>query len=79
MAGSGSMGKWEASSVTDNDIRELKRAGYLSANIAHRAPEVNQVVPTLKQGKRVVFVPHFIRGLGFPLHPFVRASCSFTG
>ena len=21
---------------------------------------------------RVVFIPHFVRGLGFPLHPFVR-------
>jgi hypothetical protein len=79
MAGSGSMGKWEASSVTDNDIRELKRAGYLSANIAHRAPEANQVVPTPKPGERVVFVPHFIRGLGFPLHPFVRGLMFFYG
>ena len=60
MAGSGSMGKWKASSVTDNDIRELKRAGYLSANIAHCAPEANQVVSTPRQGERVVFVPHFL-------------------
>jgi hypothetical protein len=73
------MGKWEASSVTDNDIRELKSVGYLSANIAHRALEANQVVPTPKPGKRVVFVPHFIRGLGFPLHPFVRGLMFFYG
>ncbi|XP_044949080.1 uncharacterized protein LOC123398693 [Hordeum vulgare subsp. vulgare] len=63
-------GKWEASCVTDNDIQELKRAGYLSANEVHHAPEKGQVIPTPKQGERVVFIPNFIWGLGFLLHPF---------
>jgi hypothetical protein len=73
------MGKWEASTVTDQDIRELKLAGYLPANVFHRAPEKNQVIPTPKAGERVVFVPHFIRGLSFPLHPFVRGLMFFYG
>ena len=60
MAGSGSKGKWEASSVTNSTILELKSAGYLPANVAHRAPEAGQAIPTLRQGERVVFVPHFI-------------------
>ena len=74
MAGLGSMGKWEASSVTDNNIRELKHAVYLSANIAHHAPEANQVVPTPKPGGRVVYVPHFIWGLGFLLEICPRGN-----
>jgi hypothetical protein len=69
MAGSGSKGKWEASIVTESAIQELKSAGYLPANVAHRAPEEAQVIPTLKPGDRVVFLPHFIQGLGFPLPP----------
>lgn len=76
---SGANGKWEASIVTNKDIEELKRAGYLSADVAHRAPEKSQVVPTPKSGERVVFLPHFIRGLGFPLHPFVRGLMFFYG
>jgi hypothetical protein len=60
MAGSGSKGKWEASVITESSILELKSAGYLPADIAHRAPEAGQVIPTPRQGKRVVFLPHFI-------------------
>ena len=36
MAGSGSKGKWEASSVIEKDVKDLRSAGYLSADIAHR-------------------------------------------
>jgi hypothetical protein len=69
MDGSGANGKWEASIVTDGDILRLKQAGYLSADIAHRAPEEGQIIPTPKPGERVVFLPHFLMGLGFPCTP----------
>ena len=72
MAGSGSQGKWEASCVTEDDIQELKRTGYLSVDVAHRAPEEGQVIPMPRSGERVVFIPHYIQGLGFPRQPFVR-------
>nr|XP_020180793.1 uncharacterized protein LOC109766440 [Aegilops tauschii subsp. strangulata] len=72
MSGSGSKGNWEASCVTEKDIKELRGAGYLSADIVHGLPAKDQVLPTPKPGERVVFIPHFLRGLGFPLHPFVR-------
>ena len=71
MAGSGSKGKWEASSVTEKEIEDLWSAEYLAANIAHRLPNKGQIIPTPAAGERVVFLPHFLRGLGFPLHPFV--------
>ena len=69
MAGLGSQGKWEASCITEDDIQELKHTSYLSVVVIHRAPEEGQVVPTPWPGEQVVFIPHFIRGLGFPLHP----------
>ncbi|KAE8779087.1 hypothetical protein D1007_47912 [Hordeum vulgare] len=46
MAGSGSQIKWGISCVSDGDIQELKRCGYLAVYIVHRAPEKGQVVPT---------------------------------
>ena len=60
------------SSVKEEDITELRAAGYLAKEIAHRLPAEGQVVPTPKPTERVVFIPHFFQGLGFPLHPFIR-------
>ena len=72
MYGFGSQGKWVASSMKEKDIKELREVGYLSTDIAYRIPTKKQVIPTLEPGERVVFIPHFLHGLGFPLHPFVR-------
>lgn len=72
MFGSVSQGKWMASSVTDRNIKELWEAGYLAADITHRLPAKKQIIPTTEPNERVVFIPHFLRVLGFPLHPFVR-------
>ena len=65
--------------MTEKDIKELQEAGYLSADVAHRIPAKKQVIPTLEPGERVVFIPHFLRGLGFPLHPFVRGLMFYYG
>ena len=79
MSGSGAQGKWMASSVTEENIAELREAGYLSKDIAHRLPEEGQLLPTPRPHERVVFLPHFLRGLGFPLHPFVRGLMFYYG
>ena len=60
------------SSVTEGDIKKLRRAGYLHDDIAHRLPDEGQLIPTTEPHERVVFLTHFLRGLGFPLHPFVQ-------
>ena len=67
------------SSVKEEDITELRAAGYLAKEIAHRLSAEGQVVPTLKPTERVVFIPHFFRGLGFPLHPFVHGLMYYFG
>ena len=58
--------------VTEDKIKKLRKAGYLSKDIAHRLPEKGQLIPTPRPHERVVFLLHFLRRLGFPLHPFVR-------
>ena len=61
------------------DIQGLREARYLTAEIAHKLPIKGQVIPTPEPGERVVFIPHFLRGLGFPLHPFVRGLMFYYG
>ena len=58
--------------VTEENITKLREAGYLAADIAPRLPDAGQIVPTPEPHERVVFLTHFVRGLGFPLHSFVR-------
>ena len=60
------------STVKEKHIANLQAARYLAADIEHRLPDHGQVVPTLLPQERVMFVSHFVHGLGFPLHPFVR-------
>ena len=68
-----------ASSVAEGHIKRLRKAGYLHNNIAHRLPDEGQLIPTPGPHERVVFLPHFLRGLGFPLHPFVRGLMFYYG
>ena len=68
-----------ASSVTEGHIKKLRNVGYLSSDIAHRLPDEGQLIPTPGPHERVVFLPHFLRGLGFPLHPFVRGPMFYYG
>ena len=67
------------SSVTEGDIKQLRRAGYLPDNIAHWLLDEGQLIPTPEPHERVVFLTHFLRGLGFPLHPFVRGLMFYYG
>ena len=67
------------SSVTEGDVKKLRRAGYLHDDIAHRLPDEGQLIPTPKPHDRVVFLTHFLHGLGFPLHPFVRGLMFYYG
>ena len=67
------------SSVTEENIKELWEARYLAADIAHRLPNAGQIVPTPEPHERVVFLTHFVRRLGFPLHPFVRGLMFYYG
>ena len=51
----------------------------MSADIAHRLLAEGQIIPTPKPQERIVFLPHFVRGLGFPLQPFVHGLMFYYG
>ena len=68
-----------ASTVKEEHIAKLRAAGYLAADIAHRLPDEGQIIPTPKPHKRVVFLAHLVRGLGFLIHPFVRGLMFYYG
>ena len=75
---SGVGGKWMISSVTEGDIKKLRRAGYPPDDIAHRLPDEGQLIPTPKPHERVVFLTNFLRGLGFPSIPSSGGSSFIT-
>ena len=79
MSGSSLQGWWIPSSVTEEDIKKLREARYLTAEISHRLPTRGQVIPTPEPDESVVFVSHFLRGLGLTLDPFVRGLMFYYG
>ena len=66
-------------SVTEENITKLREAEYLATDIAHQLPDAGQIITTPQPHERVVFLAHFVRGLGFPLHPFVRGLMFYYG
>ena len=67
------------SSVMEEDVLKLRDARYLTYEISHRLPARGQVIPTPEPNESVVFVSHFLRGLGFSLDPFVRGLMFYYG
>ena len=67
------------SSVAEEDIKKLREARYLTAEISHQLPARGQVIPTPEPTKSVVFIYHFLRGLGLALDPFVRGLMFYYG
>ena len=67
------------SSITEEDIKRLREARYLIAEISHQLPSRGQVIPTPEPNESVVFVSHFLRGLGLALDPFVRGLMFYYG
>ena len=68
-----------ASSVTEEDIKKLREARYMTAEIPHWLPAQGQVIPTHEPNESVVFISHFLGGLGFSLDPFVRGLMFYYG
>ena len=48
------------SSVTEEDIKKLREARYLTAEVSHRLPTRGQVIPTPEPNENVVFISHFL-------------------
>ena len=54
-------GRWMPSSVMEEDIKKLREAKYLIAEVSHQLPGRGQVVPTPEPNEDVVFISHFLR------------------
>ena len=67
------------SSVTEEDVLKLREAKFLIGEISHRLPAQGQVFPSPQPSESVVFMSHFLRGLGFPMDPFVRGLLFYYG
>lgn len=80
-------GQWMGSNVTAGNIAELQASGYLPSpnEVKCHSPLVEDAihsssqVPEPRAGERVVFISHLIRGLGFPVHPFLQSLLYFYG
>ena len=79
MSGSSLQARWMPSSVMEEDIKKLREARYLTAEVSHWLPARGQVVPTPEPNENIVFVSHFLRGLGLTLDPFVRGLMFYYG
>ena len=49
-----------SSSVTEEDIKKLREARYLTAEISHTLPTRGQVIPAPEPNESVVFISHFL-------------------
>ena len=79
MSGSDLQGRWMPSSVTEEDVLKLREAKFSTTEIWHRFPAQRQAIPNPQPGESVVFMSHFLRGLGFPMDPFVRGLLFYYG
>ena len=79
MSGSDLQGRWVPSSVTEEDVRKLRDATYLTGKVSDRLPAHGQAIPSPQPGESVVFTSHFLQGLGFPIDPFVRGLMFYYG
>ena len=57
MYGSNLQGRWMASSVTEEDIKKLREARYLTAEIPHRLPAQGRVIPTPEPNESIYLFP----------------------
>ena len=67
------------SSVTEEDVLKLREAKFWTAEIPHMFLAQGQAIPSPRPGESVVFMSHFLRGLGFPIDPFVRGLLFYYG
>ena len=79
-------GDWERCSVPHSQLVELQTKGFLPpaymvparAGLAtYNGGEQAESFPCPSMGERVCLVPYLLRGLGFPIHPFLRGLPEF--
>ena len=81
-------GNCKKCSVPHSQLVELQTQGFLPpaytvpvrAGLAtYNGGEQAEIFPNPSMGERVCLVPYLLRGLGFPIHPFLRGLLEFYG
>ena len=81
-------GDWERCSVPHSRLVELQTKGFLPptymvpvrAGLAtYNGGAQAESFPSPSMGERVCLVPYLLRGLGFPIHLFLRGLLEFYG
>ena len=81
-------GDWEKCSVPHSRLVELQTHGFLppaymvpvQARLAtYNGGEQAENFPNPSRAERICLVPYLMRGLGFPIHPFLRGLLEFYG
>ena len=81
-------GDWERCSVPHSELVVLQTKGFLPpafmvqvrAGLAtYKGGKQAENVPSPSKGERVCLISYLIRGLGFPIHPFLWGLLEFYG
>ena len=81
-------GDWEKCSVSHDQLVKLQTQGFLppadlvpvQAGLDCFNGEIQaEEFPNPSGGERVCFVPYLLRGVGFPIHPFLRGLLEYYG
>ena len=81
-------GEWEKWSVSHGELEKLQIQGFLPPTdqvpvraglTAPNGEAQAKNFPNPSEGERVCFVPYLLRGVGFPIHPFLRGRLEFYG
>ena len=81
-------GDWERCSVSHSQLSKLQKQGFLppadlvpvGAGLTSFNGRVQaENFPNPSREERVCFVPFLLRGVGFPIHPFLRGLLEYYG
>ena len=81
-------GDWEKCSIPHSRLIELQTKVFLppaymvpvrSGLATYNGGEQAERFPNPSPGERVCLVPYLLRGVGFPIHPFLRGLLEFYG
>ena len=81
-------GEWERCSVCHNRLTKLQTQGFLPpADLVPVRAGLDSFNGEIQAedflnpsgGERVCFVPYLLRGVGFPIHPFLRGLLEYYG
>ena len=81
-------GEWERCSVSHSQLEKLQKQGFLppadlvplrAALASFNDKTKAEDFPNPSAGERVCFVPPLLRGVGFPIHPFLRGLLEYYG